>query len=280
MTGETGTSLERRLRDVEMKTIVSILIFTMLTLGAFALLGYSTCNHPIQETAETNQTANTEKENCATFHSALIVGFNATGLYIHRFREEIVAVGTMFIAAFTVILGFATAALYLATRDLVRGAELTAKRQLRAYVVVHVRDFDWPRSEDGAVLITLELKNTGQTPAHDLRSITRTNIFDYPFRPEFDFSLKTGEGPSVGLIGPGQCTGIESMSDALTKDDWIILKWDKTKRLCTYGTVTYRDVFDDPQWTHFCISHFIEIDESTGRITTTGRTAERHNEAS
>jgi len=48
------------------------------------------------------------------------------------------------LAAFTALLAVVTALLWWATRDLVRGAEATAKKQLRAYVVTtrgDVRNF-------------------------------------------------------------------------------------------------------------------------------------------
>ncbi len=182
------------------------------------------------------------------------------------------------LVAVTFLLFVATLALWWSTRSLVKGAELTSERQLRAYLVVNVKDFVWPRSQGGPLTITLEIKNTGQTPAHDLRSLSRTAFLDYPLSPGFDFSLPFSQDPSVGLLGPGESIYITA-SDQLTGDEWLVLKWDKKKRLCTYGTLTYRDIFDASRHTNICIIHDVTVDETTGRITLNSITAPYHNDA-
>ena len=60
----------------------------------------------------------------------------------------------------------------------------------------------------------------------------------------------------------------------------MILKYDETRRLCTYGTITYCDVFGHTQYTNFCVGYIVEFDGMTGRITTVGQTARDHNDAS
>jgi hypothetical protein len=45
------------------------------------------------------------------------------------------------IAIFTVLLAFVTGFLWIATRALVKGAEVTADRQLRAYVIANGGEF-------------------------------------------------------------------------------------------------------------------------------------------
>ena len=52
--------------------------------------------------------------------------------FLRSFEHELVALGTVFIAAFTVILAVATGLLYFATRDLVHETEAHGQRSLRA----------------------------------------------------------------------------------------------------------------------------------------------------
>jgi hypothetical protein len=75
------------------------------------------------------------------------------------------------IAVFTVILGVATWKLWRSTDALVRGAEVTAERQLRAYVGVRRIYFD--KSNPGSISVVVEINNFGQTPAN----YCSTNIF-------------------------------------------------------------------------------------------------------
>jgi hypothetical protein len=54
---------------------------------------------------------------------------------------------------------------------------------------------------------------------------------------------------------------------------------DSGKRLCSYGTLTYRDVFDDLRHTNFCIVQMVHFDRKSSRVTITGQVADRHNDA-
>jgi len=63
---------------------------------------------------------------------------------MNEYSGALLAAFTALLAAFTALLAVVTALLWWATRDLVRGAEATAKKQLRAYVVTtrgDVRNF-------------------------------------------------------------------------------------------------------------------------------------------
>ena len=63
------------------------------------------------------------------------------------------------------LLFFATVGLVVATRQLVKSADQTAKRQLRAYVYLENAKFV---VSGAACKITLRVKNYGQTPAHNV----------------------------------------------------------------------------------------------------------------
>jgi hypothetical protein len=102
--------------------------------------------------------------------SSTAVYWDCLGPFTHENHGPITAV-------FTVLLGLATIFLWLATRDLVDGAERTSRRQLRAYVFPHTVDAaDRGHLGDnindalkGYVGSVTTIRNSGQTPAYDLR---------------------------------------------------------------------------------------------------------------
>jgi hypothetical protein len=185
------------------------------------------------------------------------------------------------LVAFTFLLFWATLALWLSTRRLVKGAEATAKRQLRAYVVTKIKDVVLPGSAvEHVFAIRMDIKNAGQTPAYDLRIISRTKFVDYPFPPRFDFSIPFVEDPSQGTLGPQQDVEAESRSDPLTEADWAqIFSVTSAKRLCTWGRVAYTDIFKEPQYTNFCVGHLFER-SATGGVTLMSHTCKDHSDAS
>jgi hypothetical protein len=75
---------------------------------------------------------------------------------VHTYDKEIVALGTVAIAAFTVVLAFATGFLYVATRNLVHETEGHGQRSLRAYIAVVAGHIQIVNLNDG------EGKQTGQ----------------------------------------------------------------------------------------------------------------------
>jgi hypothetical protein len=92
-----------------------------------------------------------------------------------------VSFGTLVLAAFTTILGFATIFLAKATKSLVSGAEDTAQRQLRAYVFVRpVGVFFLYDGDSCRVTITFAFKNYGQTPAYKFLEYAEIQNFMVP----------------------------------------------------------------------------------------------------
>jgi hypothetical protein len=121
---------------------------------------------PPKETSKTQKESAKTEKNPPSFAGALLV---ETGILIHRNRDDISAISTAIIAIFTVVLGVFTIRLSSSTRiaakaarDTVRKMDETAERQLRAYVMVGKAQAIWP---DGTVVIDINIKNFGQTPA-------------------------------------------------------------------------------------------------------------------
>jgi hypothetical protein len=114
----------------------------------------------------------------------------------------------------------------VAMRKQIMLAEDTAKRQLRAYLCYRqARVF----IESGKARIVIELENTGQTPAYDVKGIGSSG-FGVP-------QLKPAPLNSVAIIGAGK-----SFALALPIPQWS----DSLLSSATYfvkGEMTYLDIF-------------------------------------
>src|SRR5262245_19756779 len=95
----------------------------------FAILNSSSSFQSCIQQQWTQSTNSENNKYLTTLGTWAIAQRGCIGGFIHNRHNEI-------LAAFTVILAVATIFLWIATRDLVREAEDTAKRQLRAYVFV------------------------------------------------------------------------------------------------------------------------------------------------
>lgn len=151
----------------------------------------------------------------------------------------------------TFLLFVATLALWLATRRLVRSAEKTAERQLRAYVsidgaaIMNVASGQTPKA-------VIDFKNFGQTPAYNVthwQVITKPQIFhqsDDPFRlPPADLYR------SNAIIGP--TSGMKMCSTAnrhLTDEEFTGLA-DGTLAMYVFGEIRYRDAFGEDRFMRY-----------------------------
>lgn len=151
--------------------------------------------------------------------SAFMIYVDCLGPFTHENHGPITAV-------FTVILGIATVLLWYSTSSLVKGADITARRELRAYMST---------MPDGTIFRSGQLKyfelNYGRTPAKDLEmhvcviedTLDAPLKFDGPFQ-KLQVARYIGPGQSVGKIIPGH-----------SRQD---------RPLFLYGYVEYTDVFE------------------------------------
>jgi hypothetical protein len=172
----------------------------------------------------------------------------------------------------------ATMGLWWATWRLVRSAENTAERQLRAYIVAEPQGVNIHGPENAvSVSFQIIVKNTGQTPAHDLTIVSKTELLEHPIKMPFNFILISGPDPSRAVLGAGQ----KKESDSRAKkpfngDEMMIAKEPEAgARIYTWGCVTYRDVFGHQHYTNFCSSLLFDDDG-----TAFSHTSEHHNDAS
>lgn len=167
--------------------------------------------------------------------------------WVETNEKVISATGTAFIAAFTVVLAFATGFLYVATRDLVNGVDNTAKRQLRAYLGAMPPVF----GEKFPNAIAVSIKNTGQTPATQIYG--HLNWYWVPFGQGLpaEFAFPDFNADDIGSV-PTLGAGLEATFDFPISLDQLTREQNKETDLFIYGHIDYTDVFGDRQYTDFC----------------------------
>lgn len=215
-------------------------------------------NQKQEKSAETNQ--ETTKDLRGTYKSPLVVDVISapdTNKIAERKSEQegekstldrLTAFSTVALAVITFFLALYTARLWGATDKLVKGAEETAQRQLRAYV--HVRRAQASRDNDAILWAKVEIQNFGQTPAYDVVQwigIVGVSEGDIPnfTNPGSDFKK------AKGIIGPGSFTEfLIPTHDKITPQKDAALMAGKAT-IYVYGEVFYRDVFNIPHVTKF-----------------------------
>jgi len=194
--------------------------------------------------AETEQGVTKESKNQG-------IGWRKYKEKIERNEKFITATSTIFIAAFTVLLAFATFFLWSATRDLVEDAKQNSERKLRAYVFPHeltVSEVELGHRPTANMVV----KNTGLTPATDVIAWAGVWVGNFPLiaeliraTPEF---MKTA---SLRSVGPGASfTIINSWNEALTAQHIQMLQ-NGTAAVFIWGEITYVDVFGKTRTTSF-----------------------------
>jgi hypothetical protein len=133
------------------------------------------------------------------------------------------------------------------TRRLVWTSEDTAQRQLQAYIVVDAQSVNIVGPENEVwVSVRIVIKNTGQTPAHDLSIVSKTELIEHPIKMPFDFTLISGPNPSRSVLGARESTESESKPEKpFDGNEMMVAKEPEAgARIYTWGTVNYRDVLD------------------------------------
>lgn len=179
----------------------------------------------------------------------------------------------------TGLLVVVTAGLWRATRNLVKGAEKTAERQLRAYVMAKAGTILHEKRPRGWWLEWHpEFSNVGQTPAYNVRSATMADIRPDPLPPGTDLISEltvTGTG-SQTTMGTGQsiwpvCHPNRYLSDSELK---TLKSRYSGSAFYVWGLITYRDIFKNEHRTVFC--NVADWDTAGNPIS---RCAPQHNEA-
>lgn len=142
------------------------------------------------------------------------------------------------VAGFTALLFIATMALWLATQRLVRGADQTAERQLRAYLGLDKMGF---RSEGYFAQYEVGFRNFGTTPANNVRIRLDTDLRD----ADDDRPFTIGPGfQSYGPLSPTQVTvALADENREFDTEEWASI-YSGSRILYVFGEVLYEDCFN------------------------------------
>lgn len=141
------------------------------------------------------------------------------------------------VAGFTALLTAVTWGLWWATRRLVRGADQTAERQLRAYLGIDKSGF---KNNTYFAEYEISFRNFGATPANNVRIRLDTDLRDTdddrPFTINSDFQ-------SYGPLSPTQNTVVLAEEDTdFDTAEWASV-YNGSRILYLFGEVLYEDCF-------------------------------------
>jgi hypothetical protein len=139
-----------------------------------------------------------------------------------------------------------------ATQESVIEGKDTAKRQLRAYLVVNIGGAVYQEREknlkfEGKPLLV----NTGQTPARKVRYKAQSAILPFPPSDNFVFQ-EVSEDIGFGILGAQQNATMGATVEEFCRDGEVEdIKKAVGHSLYVWGTVTYEDIFGITHYTKF-----------------------------
>lgn len=178
------------------------------------------------------------------------------------------------------LIGIITWMLWYATFKLVRGADRTAERQLRAYISVETgANLRQSRRRKTIFEFRPVVRNNGTTPANNVRIVSRVGLVPPDIPANFDYTLVpsgsvpmtsiTGIGPRQerfhGRVANGYCNIADLRAIATGQKIFHI-----------YGTVFYDDIFGAAHRTNFGFLIFVGASK---RSDTVWHSTERNNDA-
>jgi hypothetical protein len=218
----------------------------LLISAAFVLLcGWALQGSPSFQTCiqqDKKEAAADQPENyVSTFAARADIYRDCLGDFVHDRKDEI-------LVAFTVILAFSTIFLWVATRDLVRSAERTARSELRAYVGISnviIKNI----VADEKPIIEIRFRNFGKTPAYKMRSWTDSVL--EPTGTKEKLLKLDREWTGASVLNPDDAyTNMSTRKTAVTAQEADAILTD-TKRLYVRGGIQYRDAFGKKRWVYF-----------------------------
>jgi len=129
----------------------------------------------------------------------------------------------------------------------VDSAELTAQRQLRAYVSIERHTLDAPALAHQPLTARVVIKNFGQTPAYKLTCAAHIIV-----AKAFEAATSAPSlAPAVGTLGPGaQFHVMATLPGGLNLGQLLDLQKGDTT-LFIDGLIRYLDIFNRERWTSF-----------------------------
>lgn len=159
--------------------------------------------------------------------------------------EAITAAATVVLAIVTLILALGTLGLWFVTRRLVKAAENTAERQLRAYVFLDNAFFE--NSGTDTWTIRYRIKNFGQTPAHKVEVADIVKVVEW--KGKGTMIPQPIDGMPLGSMAPGGdfFDNDPVLADRCNPHDLA----SGVNAIYLVGIIKYTDVFKVDRWTRF-----------------------------
>ena len=168
-------------------------------------------------------------------------------VFLDKIDGVITALATFAIALFTLTLWRSTEKMWGTTQKALQHAELTAERQLRAYVHVAAAS----ASPVGTLInYYLEVKNFGQTPAYEVKLSFVIKLADLP---EKAADLLPPDTPNISqAVLPPQVSIHDNFTPTqqLTPNQMSKIQ-SENAAIFVAGQITYRDIFGKERLTEF-----------------------------
>ena len=163
---------------------------------------------------------------------------------VRHYDSEIVAISTVVMALFTVGLFFSTHLLW-------KSGERHSARELRAYVFTTDLNVEEFGSDTKRVEISINVKNSGQTPAHNLEILTRFQFSRMPNPVIQDQFTERSPSQSRGCLPPGGETCVLGVfPNPFTNAQYTQIE-NGEMAIFVSGRINYVDVFGKAQCTRF-----------------------------
>lgn len=163
------------------------------------------------------------------------------GQFIIKFKDELIVV-------FTAFLTFATILLWIATRDLLKSTERTARQQYRSYVFVG--EIVLINEQPSGCIARINIRNSGLTPAYGLTILWSAKTFWGNEVRKFEAPKATERSSKTDLGPSAQAQAEMRLTDILNERGIAALKTGELE-LYAFGVIAYRDAFDRKQRTEF-----------------------------
>ncbi len=152
-----------------------------------------------------------------------------------------------------IILALATLGFWCATRQLVVGADKTAKRQLRAYLcVTHVARVKATKPDGYA--FEIKFLNSGQTPAYAIKTWRGIGVDNFPLAAKLPAPPTPTPATDVALGNGAIHTFTCERVIPFTQTENDLIRAGKAA-IYFWGRIEYLDVFKESHFTNFCLSY-------------------------
>jgi len=200
----------------------------------------------IQTIEPNNNSYSTQR---GTNNTPLVVEVQDAHEYEKIRNENLIANGTVVLALVTAFLAWFTFRLWKSTSKLVDDAEKTARRQLRAYVMVPHVSIKNIKQQNGIedCFVYIAVKNFGQTPATYCKYWVNLSANEYPLKTPLEKHVSNKDG-GVGVIAPSDTFFIRTKIPLLSNGNEI---HGGCYALYVYGQFSYNDAFGSKKNTDF-----------------------------